>query len=435
MELPATHNSARTAQFLFAALLASGWSSAGEPPSSETASGWRHDLEERGLTFSASYTAEFLGNVRGGRGTGGVYDGLLLLNADLDAEKLAGWPGAKLHAALCNPQGPSLSTRFTGDLADVSNIDAYDSLRLYEAWIEQSAFRDRLNLRIGFLAADTEFGTLDMAGPFINSAFGAASALTGNFPMSTYPYSTLGVRLRINPASGWSVQFGAYDGNPAPGVFPDPSPRAAFSNELNHWGSHFALRSDEGAMLFAEISYRTPAPPENATGPAPLGACYKLGVVYHTDTFSAVSDRFTDQPTGRGVRGNEAVYASIEQEIWREPGTRADGLGAFGRATRAPAGRNVYQSSYEFGLVYSGLWQSDARDRLSLGFSRLEVGHQARQGRQASLDYEAILECTYEYQALSWCVVQPDLQWIIQPGGSGQTPDALVAGLRLTVSF
>ena len=57
-------------------------------------------------------------------------------------------------------------------------------------------------------------------------------------------------------------------------------------------------------------------------------------------------------------------------------------------------------------------------------------------------NYEAVLEATYSHQIARGWTVQPDIQYIMHPGGgasdpnspSGQRiPDALVFGVRMTV--
>lgn len=388
------------------------------PPTGERV-GARSWLEEHGLTFQGTYTAEVLGNVRGGLHTGATYNGLLTLTLEVDTEKALGWPGAILHGSAIYPHGSSLSQRYVGDFGVVSNIDTYDSLRLYELLIEQKFFGDHASLRAGFLAADSEFAVIESAGLFINSDFGVPAGGSANFPAPSYPFSALGVRLRIEPAPGWSVMFGAYDGNPAPGVLSDPTPDAAASNEFNHWGTHFALRGDEGAMLFAEIGWKLEGD-DSKDAPAPLTTSLKLGGTYHTDRFADL-----DAPDSRGTRGNFALYAIAERELWREPGTKADGLTAFARGIVAPENRNSLRNSVETGLVYRGLFQSDARDALGLGFSWLGVCRGARD--------EATIELTYQRALTAWWSVQPDLQWVLNPGGNSD--NALVIGLRTGITF
>jgi len=51
-------------------------------------------------------------------------------------------------------------------------------------------------------------------------------------------------------------------------------------------------------------------------------------------------------------------------------------------------------------------------------------------------DHETALELTYRLRFRGNAFfVQPDLQYIIRPGGTGQIPDALVAGLQTGINF
>ncbi len=405
--------------------------------------GARPAMAARGLTFSGMDTLEVLGNVRGGRRTGAVFDGLWQLGVELDLDKLAEWKGATLHGTAIYPHGASLSGKYVGDFSDVSSIDAYDSVRLYEAWLEQTAFDDRFALRVGFMAADAEFCVITAAGTFINSAFGTPATLTGNFPMSSYPYSGLAARLRLGKADGWSLLLAAFDGNVAPGVLADPTPGAARSTEFNQHGIDFALRADEGAMLFAEAGWHSPAPDKEAS-PAPLGGAVKFGGVYHTDRFGDIRAvtlgklRPAPVPQEAGsVRGDYALYAIAEREFWRKPNTKSDGLTAFARAALAPAGRNFFSQSAETGVVYQGLFQKDASDSLALGVAWLGLSRDVRSAYRdaglASPHDEVIIELTYQYTAVPGWTLQPDLQWVFNPGGTGR--DALVLGLRSIMHF
>ena len=45
------------------------------------------------------------------------------------------------------------------------------------------------------------------------------------------------------------------------------------------------------------------------------------------------------------------------------------------------------------------------------------------------------MEITYQVNAAPWLQVQPDLQYIIHPGGSPRYGDALVIGARTVITF
>jgi porin len=60
-------------------------------------------------------------------------------------------------------------------------------------------------------------------------------------------------------------------------------------------------------------------------------------------------------------------------------------------------------------------------------------------------DNETIIELTYQAQVTPWLIVQPDLQYVVHPGGNIPNPnvsgdntpikDALVMGLRTAIKF
>lgn len=428
--------------------------------------GRRTKLSEKGVDFSLTYTAEVYGNPVGGAKRGAVYNGLLDLSLDIDLEKIAGWSGGKFHVGALYPHGTSGTQKFVGELSTFSNIDYYDSTRLYELWLQQNLLEDRISLRAGQLDIDEDFASSDFGGLFPNSAFGNSSAFSANLPESTYATLALGARLKIEPFAGAHASFAIYDGNAATALG-DPSPDAAASTDFNKHNLNWALRGDEGALLACEIGYAFHQPEESAeapadgakgsnhqtvTAPRALGGSYKAGVIHHTDTFSKTFDvQLADlgsslartQP--RGARGNTVLYLVADQEVWREPGSTDDGLGVFARAAFAQTDRNFLSHAWEVGAVYRGLWQTDAADQLGLGFAFLDVSKRIADATLAANhrdgthftkpDYEAVVELTYQFHVTPWATMQPDAQWIIHPGGSRDIDNALVIGFRTEIAF
>jgi porin len=435
----------------------------------------RRTLCQHGVQISASYASEVFGIASGGLKRGAVYDGLIYLALDADFEKLAGWSGTTFHASGYYPHGDSGSIKYAGDLGIFSNIDFYDSYRLFELWLDQSFLHGKLSLRAGQLAFDSEFDISDYSALLINSSFGTANAISGNLPVPSYAIAGLGARVKVQPVDWFYAQAAIYDGNSAPAVLGDPSPNAAATNEFNHYGTHWALRRDEGALIAAEIGvqFNRPKPdplwcesPAEADGqslsngkatkavtaPRGLASAYKFGFACHTDRFIDIRDSQLARlgsslapAQARGARGDYTIYLIADQEIWREAGSDTDGVGVFARAAVAPAGRNFFAWSGEIGAVYSGLLRDDGRDQFGLGFAWMDISSRVAAATHdanvadgtafAKPDYEAIVELTYKFQITKWWNVQPDLQWIIHPGGSHEHDDALILGLRTQITF
>ncbi len=49
--------------------------------------------------------------------------------------------------------------------------------------------------------------------------------------------------------------------------------------------------------------------------------------------------------------------------------------------------------------------------------------------------YEAVLEWTYSIHVARGVQIQPDLQYIINPGAAGQYPNALVVQVQVSINF
>ncbi|MCW2318773.1 hypothetical protein M2322_004342 [Rhodoblastus acidophilus] len=133
---------------------------------------FKKQLMDQGVVLQLNYMGEALGNPSGGVRRGAVYDGRVELAIDADMEKLAHWKGGMIHANGYWIQGTGLSRYYIGNILTASNIEAPPTVRLYELWFEQKALDDRLGLRVGQLAADTEFFVSKYGALFINGTFG-----------------------------------------------------------------------------------------------------------------------------------------------------------------------------------------------------------------------------------------------------------------------
>jgi porin len=435
--------------------------------------GLRSHLADRGVVFNFTYAADPIGVVSGGIKRGGFYNGLLDLGTNIDLEKLVGWKGGHFHVNAFYPHGENGSANYVGDIDTFSNIEAYDTYRLYELWLEQSFFEDRFSLRVGQITFDSEFAVLDAyGGLFVQSGFGTPEAFSANLSLPAYPNAAPGIRLRIKPVTGFAVQAAIFDGNVAPALTPDRSPDAAISTEFNRHGTHWALRPDEGALLVGEVSYRfnqVPVEELSATsttadarslGPASapvipkrgLAGSYEFGFLYHTDSFADIYDvtlagfgASRAPAVARNLGADYAIYVNIEQELWRERGSEDQGLGAFAHAAWMPPDRNRVVCSVEGGLHWRGGFTGRDKDALGLGVAFIKISDQVASAVRAANrhdrtsrsvpDFEATIELVYRYQVAPWLSIQPHAQYVIQPGGTKDYNNALILGVRTNLAF
>ena len=84
------------------------------------------------------------------------------------------------------------------------------------------------------------------------------------------------------------------------------------------------------------------------------------------------------------------------------------------------------------GLSYENIVKKFDSDSMSLGATTVYFTQSI--GSPYTQSFETALEATYQFVFFKTVSIQPDLQWIIQPGGARQA-QALVASLRINVSI
>jgi porin len=158
--------------------------------------GLRSYLERVGITFTLPYVNDFLANVRGGIGPGAVGLGNFQPQLDIDLKKLVGWEGGRLHIHGLVTHGPFFSQTYLGNIMAVSSLETGPVARLYAFWYEQDAFNKRLSVRVGLMAADSQFFVSKTALNFINNGIAWPSILAANLPAGgpAYPLLAPGVR-------------------------------------------------------------------------------------------------------------------------------------------------------------------------------------------------------------------------------------------------
>jgi porin len=425
----------QTLQLLLAALLgkSAAFSSVAQEPAKQTvapkteASGNPLTaLNDRGVAFSFSYTGEILGNLSGGYKQGAIYEGLLKIGVQLDLEKLTGWKGATIVVSGLYPHGSSLSENYLHDFNTLSNIDAFDTARLYEAWFQQDFDDGKFSFRIGQILADADFFISSGASLFVSSAFGVLPTVSKNTNPPIFPVAAPGARMRYAPNDSLSALLGVFDGNVG-----DPA-------TTNKHGTRFDLNSRDGLMFIGEIAC-TLNPPQKCSCPdgknqvskdRPLTGTYKLGGFYQTANFD-------DLGGGAQHRGDYGFYVIADQEIWHEPGDPDQGLKVFGRVGAAPDDRNTVSFYCDGGLNYQGLIPARDKDISGIGVSYTKISDNFldASGADVPSHHEAIIEATYLAQINTWLSLQPDFQYIVNPGATGTQQNSVVAGVRFNICF
>ncbi|MEO8715929.1 MAG: carbohydrate porin [Acetobacteraceae bacterium] len=402
--------------------------------------GLRPALKRFGASLGLQETSEVLGNPTGGRARGVVYEGATELSLGVDLKKL----GGIFNISAFQIHGRGLSINDIDNLNLVSSIEADRSTRLFELWYQQALFGDKADIRVGQLAADTEFTLSKYAEVFINSGFGWPTVGAIDLPAGgpAYPLATPGVRLRARPDERTTLLLGVFNGDPAGPGEGDPQLR-------NQHGVNLRFR---GTLVLAEAQFAT----NQGKAAAGLPATYKIGGWYDSvggiDPIFSVGGDVAALPTSLSHRPDWGVYLVIDQSLHRTPGTDDGGLGVFLRAAVAPPDRNQLVASVIAGVSWTGV-AGRADDVIGLGVGWARVGGVAINADRAMAatqgghfpvrGTETVIELTYQAHIAKWWQVQPDFQYVVNPSGGILNPDgsgktvgsAAIFGIRTVVTF
>ena len=393
------------------------------------AHGLRPFFARYGVTVDASETAEALGNPTGGRRQGAIAEGLFSFALGINLGKLAGLEDTSVGVSLFQIHGgPGLSAQDIGNFNVVSDLENKRDSGLYEAWI-QHGFGSLFDIRAGRMSVDEEFLLADSADAFINGSFGWPTLPYKDLPNGGPIPADAAVRVHAGVGPGWDALAGVYRGSQA-------DTRGARGAAVTG-----AVSQDDGLLAIAELQHRT------GQGEGELPGTVKLGGWFRDGTASR-----SDRPAGTGLSESQpdvlrraySVYVVADQRLTRGAAGQDSGFSAFLRVMAAPSPRSVVTAFADGGLVYAGPFgRSD--DAVGFGAAVAQTSATAPDGPGRTAvrlgRAEKSLELTYQLQLRKGVQVQPDIQYVIDPGGghvgaAGRlTGDALVLGLRTTVTF
>jgi carbohydrate-selective porin OprB len=185
--------------------------------------------------------------------------------------------------------------------------------------------------------------------------------------------------------------------------------------ESGNHGFDWELDGELGWVWIVELGY------EYEGGVAKIGAYHSTGGQ-------------SDFATGEEVDGLSSLYAIIDRRIFG--GEKGFGASVFLRGSVVgDSDRAVVESAGDAGIVFSNVVR--AGDCLGFAVSLTNFGDAYVAATRAEDSYasdsETVVEATYEFPLMPGWILQPDIQYVIDPHASGE--DVLVLGLRTVMEF
>jgi porin len=381
--------------------------------------GLRTTLEDTGIIFDGSYTTNIMAvrNGNAGSGDGWDYAGLLQFGVTLDFERLADLPGFSIYASGAWSSGQDLSERKVGNLFAVQQVYTGREIRLSQLYAQQTLFNDGLTVKVGRLTTEADFLASDIYTNYVSGGInGVPSNVPGsNFGFTTAPFAQWGAVVAIEPVEHLRLAFGVYNAD-----------EKTIDDKRN--GTRFTLDPEDGVFAIGEASYAWHQPEEDEKGE--VKAAEGLPGMAKVGIFGESGDR-EDFKDARQKDGNPGFYLSLEQMVYREPGTVDEGLTPWAVATFQPRQSiNELPVFFGAGLVYKGLIPGRDEDRAAVGFYFGQLSGDINTGGS-----EKVLEINYTVQLTPWFYVRPDLQLVFDPAGVSSASTAVVFGGEIGITF
>jgi porin len=366
--------------------------------------GLHSTLEEKlGLSFEILYLQDMFWNTRGGINThnSGEYPRLFGLYLELDTTKAGLWENGTFFLGLEHISGNNPSQTQAGDWQWVSWIASYERRnQVSEFWYKHTFFDETVWLKLGKMEANYDFNYIEYSAEFINSS----AMLNPTIPMPTYPDQDWGAVIGVKPADWFSCNFGVYQG------------KIDGNRSVGH-----TIDDLRGPMLLIEPSFKYDL--------GGLPGMVNIGVWWNGRRFEA----YHNYPSNHEYYGKAyGLYGFMQQLLWKENPDAEDcgqGIALFAQYGWAAKNRSEIEDFVGAGLRWQGAMPERDDDVMGLGVFNIYFSDQAGFKEHS----ETAIELFYKAQITGWMALQPDVQYIANPGG--QYKDAVVIGGRVEFVF
>lgn len=375
--------------------------------------GARAKLADEGVDVFAYYNAIIASNVSGGISKETNYAGDLFAGVKLDLDKLIGWDHTTFMLSGIDRHGSDI-TPSVGSQYSVMQLVGGQTTFLYNVTLEKLFKDGDVSVKAGRMTATDDFVGSPLYGYSLNNAVdGQIRAVLFDGVMTSYPFAVWGGRVKTKTSDDSFFQLGVFQ--ISPDMF-DPQKH----------GTDLSISHDDGVSVFTQFDWN----PVLAGRPAHffVGMNNAFGMELPEFNTAATTDHLT------------RFYAHGDYQVYRESADRDEGLtlfATFAYTTQDKVAIIPVQST--LGAHYKGLIAGRPDDRTVAfvtygGFSEA-YSDELVAGGGSPVDYEMVIEVGHRVQLTKYAYIQPDIQWIKRPGGTGNIDDALVLAVQFGASF
>lgn len=384
--------------------------------------GARTNLAEQGILLDLSLTQVFQGNVHGGADTNNAsrYSGSWDLRLKFDTARMGLWPAGLLELHAESFFGDSVND----EASSASNNDALFPLPgNRDVMLTQFSYTQALSEHFGFVV-----GKLDITGGdknefawmngrnFLHSSF-CWNPITAR----TIPYAPLGAGIFVIGDWGlWTLSVLDTEGTPNESGF----------DTVFHGGTSVATEVRFNVKPFGLPGHQLAGATWSDKNFIALEQDPRVGITLprHPLLRLALIDLSLERESS-----SWSFYYNFDQYLYVEPQDETQGVGLFGRFGISDGQANPIETFYSFGIGGKGIIPERDNDKFGIGY--YYIGYAGALPERLGISSAQGIEMFYSIEVTPWFHVTPDLQVIINPGGSDDRDVAIVYGLRAEMSF
>ena len=392
--------------------------------------GLRERLFRAGIEVFAFENSIFNGNV-----SGGIHPGHATIVSDFfagikfDLEKLVGWPGGSFVVSGIDRAGEDLTGKYVGSIYSVQQMVGGQRPFLYQVFLQQKFFDKKVALKLGRFSASDDFNASPFYGYSLNNGInGDIRNVLFDTRFSAYPFPVWAAALLYDPTPEFNLKLGVFQ-----------TSKGMFDNTKH--GLDWSIRGEDGYTAILQIGWAPEFWKQPVSGSSGKGTAVKKGMPGHYHVGATFSQwDFYPRFNGGFEDHSYGFYAHGDQMIYQETPGSDQGLYLFVASGYYPQTEiSIVPFQINAGLHYKGLFPTRDDDRILLHFI---YGHLSRDYARSvrvpgghKADSEKVIEVAHRFQLTKWGYFQPDLQWVIDPGGTGDIENAVVIGAQMGVTF
>jgi porin len=395
--------------------------------------GYRDRLFASGVEVFAFYNSIFSGNVSGGIHPGhSTYVDDAYFGVKFDLEKLIGWQGGQLAISGVNRDGDDLTHKYIGSIYSTQQMVGGQRLFLYQLYLQQKLLAKQLTLKAGRFGASDDSNASSLYGYSLNNGIdGDIRNVLFDTRFSAYPFATWAAALFYDPTPEFNIKLGVFQVT-----------KRMFEND-DH-GVNWSIGNTDGYTAIVQFGWspqffkqwvNAAGDGKGPTTPVMKGipGHYWFGFTFSQwDLYQRFDGGLEDHSYG--------FYAHADQMIYQEALGSDEGLVVFVASGYYPQKEiSIVPFQVNVGLNYKGLFPARDADRTVLHFIYGDISsdyaRSVRRPGRGLAESEKVVEFAHRFQLKRWSYFQPDIQYVIDPGGTGDIPDAVVIGAEMGLTF